>query len=337
MWFAKFAFCLILLAWDDSLVESSTVIRDASSDGLNMSEFLRRYGNKMCFFGYGDEYKGEMVLHTLRRKIAFLGNHIKFHDSYYGGHTSYVEIIIKIWPNEVIKHIVINGTNSMLDVIRNYDLDGGVDYENGYIIEVIMGEPSRVLFKMNETDKFQPFANKTITLKIFNDKLLTYEFYEQTRFGLLLEWKTNFDQWNKELKRKLDDYVPTLNADEKKVWKRDNYHQLLDKLHLLRQDIHIIANAEETDALKMKFMVIEERINGRFDEVFDAISNVKTVLDQRLEKIEHGVPETKEDLDVTCASTLTLVATVSSLIPCAGTVVSGTTAVVTAICAIAKI
>lgn len=279
----------------------------------------------MKFIGLGDGYRGEIGLHLTERKIVFLGNDKPFHVYF---ESTYLEIIIKNQKGEVIKDIVINGTNSMFNVITHYELNKGIDYEYGYVIEMKMLEASRTYFIMNENNNYTNYPNEASTtiktFKIINDKLLSYDFYEQKYLRLLLEWKNNFKQWDEEMRRQIKDYVPKLNEEEKLVWKCNNNNQLLDKLHSLHQDIQIIANGEEIQELRIKVTRLQKDLDDKLSDLYRMINNIKG-------------PISGHSGSISCARMFALVTPIFSVIPGAGTIAAAITGVISAGCAIAEI
>lgn len=280
------------------------------------------------FLGLADEYKGELGLHVPNRKIVFFGNDDPFH-VYFDGITrnlTYLEIVVKNQRHEILKDIFINGTTSMLDVITNYNVNKGIDYEYGYVIEIKMIESYRTHFIINGNTNYiyydigrapgYTFENKTF--KIINDQLLSYEFYEQKYLRLLVEWKAMFSEWDKEMKRQMKDYVPQLNAEEKNVWKNEKRHQLLDKLHALHQDVHIISNGEEIQELRKKITRLERHINDEFNKLYGMLNEVKKMLDGPT----NG-----------CSTGIGLISPIG-LIPGVGMVLSAVTGIISAVCAI---
>lgn len=113
------------------------------------------YSKKIELFGLGQkdlagnvEYKSEIGIDNINKKILFSGNNVKFH-LYYDGHkldskaTLYKKITIKDGQSKVIKEIIINGMDSMEDIIKKYNLQDGIQFKDNYTIDVWLAEPQR--------------------------------------------------------------------------------------------------------------------------------------------------------------------------------------------------
>lgn len=190
-----------------------------------------------------DKNKGEIGFNN--DTIIVFGSDQKLHDAF---RESYLKITIENQKEEVVKEVDINGTDNMLSIIEKYNLENGICYENGYIIELEMAESNRIHVKMNETNVFTSLgrANKTEIFKIIDDQLLSHEFYEEKYLKLLVEWRKNYKLWDEEVKNEMNGYINTLGVEGKRFWKRNIYYlTLLDKLHSLHQDMQIIQNSFE--------------------------------------------------------------------------------------------
>lgn len=292
------------------------------------------------FLGLGDEYKGEIGLNRNKQKILFFGNDQPFHDYFNGrtGKSTYIEVAVKNQKHEIVKNIIINGTNSMYDVIAINELNRGLDYEYGYMIEVTMKEISRTYFMINDKTNYTNYKRDPAAgdnyehrqFKIINDRLISLDYYEQQYQPLLVEWRQNFKLWNEEMIRQLQNYVPTLNTIEKRIWKNNNQHLLLDKLHSLHQDVQIIANGEEITELRSKITRLKDDIDDKFKDVYDMITRVKNQLEQM--QMQTAVANS-----ITCARTMSLISPISSLVPGAGTILSAITGIVAASCALIEV
>ncbi|WP_425378974.1 putative mucin/carbohydrate-binding domain-containing protein [Spiroplasma endosymbiont of Polydrusus pterygomalis] len=310
-----------LLIWDDSSLRKDAFKFQCSND-------YSWYKEKIKFNELGDNYKGEIGLDIDSKKILFFGNDIPFHN--YFNSELYNQIIIKDQNNNIIKDIKIMGNDSMQDIInKKYNIENGVNYDYGYIIELWSAEPKRTLFVMNNNDTYSHFVDSKSRLDkfiIINDKLLEFDFYKKEHFSLMLEWEENFNIWKNELNRQIKEDVPSFTEEQKRTWKGDKYNQLKDKIHSLKQDLKIIENSENINKLKHKITKLQKDINDLKQQISE--------LNQKIDKIRNDL-EGNQDLE-TCTKVGSIISVTTGWIPVIGTLISTISGTVSAICDIAN-
>ena len=131
------------------------------------------YIKKIKLWGLGQtglsgdtEYKGEIGIDLVNKKIIFLGNNIPVHVYYDGKKLDskrklYKMVTIKNDKNKIIKQIAINGTDSMQSIIKKYKLQNGITYKENYSITVWSAEPNRT--GMWQSGLARQKANSTTT------------------------------------------------------------------------------------------------------------------------------------------------------------------------------
>ncbi len=324
---SKINYGLYMEIWNDAKLNKNSVDLQCFSNCPNNSW----YKEKIKFLGLSDNYKGEIGLDTDSKKILFFGNDNQFH-SYFNGTginkaKIYNKIIIKNENNKVIKEIIINGTDSMQDIVNKYNLQNGINYDYGYNIEIWSAEPKRTHFILDDRNDYFYFVVDNPRLQkfiIINDKLLQFDFYQKQYFGLLLEWQENFKTWKNELNRQIKEDVPSFSIEQKRTWKGDKYNQLIDKIHSWKQDFKIIENSENINKIKHRITKLQDDINvlkNKIDELYNKVEEIKNSSNSKL---------------TTCSNTFGLISPIASLYPLYGTAVSAITGIISASCTIAN-
>lgn len=143
--------------------------------GKNAKKPLNRHENVIIeFVGYNDEYKGDIAVDYNARKIIFFGNNTEFHKNSYTDKV-YNQITIKNRTEEIVKKIIINGDDSMTDIIQVFDLKEGIMYEEGLTIELNMAEPSRTFIRLNGCANLTASPGGHKKLKICGSQIHAYE------------------------------------------------------------------------------------------------------------------------------------------------------------------
>ncbi|WP_425381054.1 putative mucin/carbohydrate-binding domain-containing protein [Spiroplasma endosymbiont of Polydrusus pterygomalis] len=184
---------------------SAKIVAKSNSDYADSSYVTFSIQNTIKFLGLKDEYKGGIGIDTANKKIIFSQNNNYFH-VYFDGSSSlgqkYNEITIYNNFDKNIKKIIINGKDTMKEVISRYNLANGINYQDGYLINIFSAEPQRTLFyEQNEwrilIKNYIYSTNKNETLFILDNKISSFDFMKN-EFHLINDWNNKINNWKKE-------------------------------------------------------------------------------------------------------------------------------------------
>ncbi|WP_342217543.1 hypothetical protein [Spiroplasma endosymbiont of Amphimallon solstitiale] len=280
------------------------------------------------FLGYNNEYKGGIGLDTTNKKIIFSKNNNIFH-LYFDGiklnskATLYNSITLINDFDKKILEININGTNSMQDIIKKYDLSNGINYENVYLIQIFSTEPWRTKFyegnqwkcltenrMYNNTQK----RNLTEDFIILDDKISSFD-YMKNEFHLINDWHDKVNAWKIRVDDDIKQNLPTFTLQQKNAWKNQQLTNLDIWKHQLKQNLEIIKNSQNIKKLTTNFESIKKQIND---------------LDKRVTDLENVS-------NWNCANIVGINAAVIAPIPVIGTISSAVLGIIAGSCAIAGV
>ncbi|RUO86429.1 hypothetical protein [Spiroplasma endosymbiont of Megaselia nigra] len=199
----------------DTWQQVRQINRPFSSFGQNKKEIISLLGSN------GQE-RGKVYLDLDYSKIRFSGDDEYFDTNY----LNYKKIEIRNQNNQLVKNIEIGGAGTMKFIIHYFDLQNGIDYNNGYSIKIWSAVANKTRFVKNDSPDNVYIWNTsegewTEKFIIMNDKLwepnILIEKFPNLISRPLIRRTSNDNQNN---------YAPDLVIDE---WD-DNLNQYYNSL-----------------------------------------------------------------------------------------------------------
>ncbi|KAJ8668457.1 hypothetical protein QAD02_010120 [Eretmocerus hayati] len=312
--------------------------------------FMKLYGND-------NKYRGEIGLDVDRKKIVFFGSDKPFSSN---PAEEFLSIRISNQKGQAIRDVEINGKDSMVGVMKKYNLGHSIPYEYDYIIEVTAKKTRTFSVGVDDIggrkDSFEKVISNSLSFVLLDDDVVSYSWYKQNYLNLLLELQRNFDQWNQDLIRERNEIHISSTPEQKIKWIREKRRDLRTMTHQLNQDIAFIKGRETSRKMQIEIQNLGRKINKRFKKVERAIQIVQDRVEKLELKIENlsskvgsisskvesfisKVDELKaaEPEKILCSEIFGLASPMYALVPGAGTVASTVMGVVAATCTIAGV
>ncbi|BET39560.1 hypothetical protein [Spiroplasma ixodetis] len=223
----------------------------AEQNNQRETNYINSLDPRISFLGSDMKQIGVLWLDTAVNRIKF------YPKTYYDGTNgrnsneqifgTYKNIFIRDKNDNLIRHITFNTDNFMGSVLDDHNLNSkkvpndGLDYEDGYTIEITSSPADTTLFKRDECCNWYWNNSKnehTEKLVIINNWLWHNNYYQEKYFSLLVDWKNKV-----------------------KNGRNDSYEWILQHLFDYKHVMQTIQNTIAIDNLKTEISQIYNKIS----------------------------------------------------------------------------